>query len=106
MDQNNLLNLFLGFFVSGLVYTYWNDIKIIYMLYKGKQAANEITIEFFRNLLKRNESITLDEAILKFEDVYNKFDNLEEFAKSKLRNTQKYRDAYSHLFIEAQRSII
>ena len=106
MDQSNLLNLFFGIFVSGLVYSYWDDIKIIYMLYQGKQAANEITIEFFTNLLKKNKDITLDDAILKFEDVYNKFDNLEEFAKSKRRTILNYRDAYSKLFIEAQISIV
>lgn len=58
--------------------------------------ANRIIIDFFINLLNENPNITLNNAILKFED--NKYSTLEEFAKSKNRIIKNYTKAYSGLF--------
>ena len=43
--------------------------------------ARLITIEFFESLLDKNPEITLDQAILEFEDINNEFKNLEEYSK-------------------------
>jgi hypothetical protein len=60
--------------------------------------ANRIIIDFFINLLNENPNITLNNAILKFEDIDNKYSTLEEFAKSKNRIIKNYTKAYSGLF--------
>ena len=57
------------------------------------------------NCLIENPNISLDEAILKFEDSNNKYKNLEEFAKSKQRTVENYRKAYSKLFDKAKKEL-
>ena len=66
----------------------------------SNRHAREITIEFFANARYRNPNITLDEAILKFENG-DQYDNLESFAKSKNRTIESYRKAYSQMFKES-----
>ena len=61
---------------------------------QSQRQAREITTEFFANLRHRQPGITLDEAILRFENG-DEFDNLDDFATSKSRTGNSYREAYS-----------
>jgi hypothetical protein len=83
--------------LGGVVYNY-EKIKIEFLKQKGIFQANRITIDFFINLLNDNPNITLNDAILKFEDIENKYSTLEEFAKNKNRTIKNYTEAYSRLF--------
>ena len=87
---------------SSLVYTHYDIIKAEFMKQKGVMKAEKLTINFFYDLLKENENISLDEAILKFENKDKEFDNLKDFAESKQRTVESYRKAYHHLFIRAR----
>lgn len=94
------MNYYLLFGISSLFgLFYLEDISTYFeMKYlKSKRQAREITIEFFANLRHRNPDITLDEAILRFENG-DEFDNLEDFATSKNRTANSYRDAYLIMF--------
>lgn len=97
--------LLFGICISSLVIlNYFEDIstyfEMEYLKRKSQQQAREITIEFFANLRHRNPSITLDEAILRFENG-DEFGNLEDFAMSKSRTAESYREAYSDMFRES-----
>ena len=99
--------MIMGFgILGGVVYKYSDIIKIEYLKQRGIFQAKELTVKFFMDLLCQNPKITLDEAILKFEDVDKKYTNLEDFAKDKNRDGHGYRKAYSELFIEAKRKIV
>ena len=94
--------LLFGIGISSLIIlNYIDDIstyfEMEYLKRKSKRQAREITIEFFANLRHRNPDITLDEAILRFENG-DEFDNLEDFATSKNRTANSYRDAYLNMF--------
>ena len=100
--NNNLIGIAIAGIVGGLLFRYHDLIKIEYMKYKTNLLAEKITIDYFCKLIIENKNITLDEAILKFENADN-FKNLEEFSKSKSRTVENYRDAYANLFLEAQK---
>ena len=53
-----------------------------------------------------NPNISLDEAILRFENAYESYNNLHDFAVSKKRDANNYRKVYSQLFTEARRKYI
>ena len=89
-------------FATGLVYKNFDRIKIEYDKQKSILYAENIVMEFFIDLLKKNKNISLNEAILKFEDKDKNYKNLEEFAKSKQRTVDSYTLAYSHIFKKAQ----
>ena len=98
MDNFTSLAALVGIgLLGGVVYNY-EKIKIEFFKQKGIFQANKLTIEFFINLLNENPNITLNDAILKFEDTENKYSTLEEFAKSKNRTVKNYTDPYSKLF--------
>ena len=63
-------------------------------IYQAKKIARDVFVE----KLKENLNITLDEAILKFEDTKNEFSSLEEFVKNKSRTVESYRNAYQDMF--------
>ena len=97
--------LLFGICISSLIIlNYFEDIstyfEMEYLKMKSQKQAREITIEFFSNLRHRNPSITLDEAILRFENG-DEFDTLENFAMSKNRTAESYREAYSDMFCES-----
>lgn len=74
------------------------SIKIYYLKKKGIFQANKIAIDFFREEIKKNPKILLNEAILKFEDIDNKFTTLEDFSLGKGRDIYSYENAYRKLF--------
>ena len=91
----------LGIVIAASVYRYSYDIKCEIDKLYGNKKAKEITIEFFKLLLIENQYITLDEAILKFEK--SDFDTLEEFARSKNRKANSYREAYQYMFDKSKK---
>ena len=98
-------NLLFGIGISSLIIlNYLEDIstyfEMEYLKRKSQRQAREITIEFFANLRHRNPGITLDEAILRFENG-EEFYNLKDFATSKSRTAESYREAYSDMFRES-----
>ncbi len=91
--------------ISGLVYKNYDTIKIRLMNEYSNMKARQITIDFFEDLLEKNPDITLDQAILEFEDYNNEYDNLEEYSKKKHRSVEIYRESYSDLFEKAKKNI-
>ena len=98
------LGLFCVTLISGLIYVKYDEIKIKVMTKYSNIKARQITIEFFESLLEKNPDITLDEAILKFEDVNNEFNSLEEYSKKRHRSVEIYRESYYKLFDKAKRN--
>lgn len=66
----------------------------------GKIKAEKIIVDFFFKLFEENRYISLDDAILKFENAEE--NNLEDFAKSKNRKAEGYRDSYVDLYYKAK----
>ena len=96
-------SILVGFgLLSGLIYSNYDLIKVEIMKRQSILKAESVTIDFFYNLINQNNNITLDEAILKFENKYDDFKNLEDFATSKQRSAEGYRKAYSKLFKRAK----
>ena len=87
---------------TGIVYKNFDRIKIEYNKQKTIFDAENIVMDFFTDLLKKNNKILLDDAILKFEDKHMEYNNLEDFAKSKHRTVNGYRLAYSYIFKKAK----
>ena len=89
---------------SLIILNYLEDIstyfEMEYLKMKSQRQAHEITTDFFANLRHRHPGITLDEAILRFENC-EESDNLEDFATSKNRTGNSYREAYSDMFRES-----
>ena len=91
--------------ISGVVYKNYEILKIRLMSEYTNMKARQITIDFFEDLLQKNPDITLDQAILEFEDVNNEYDNLEEYSKKKHRTVDIYRESYSELFEKAKKKV-
>ena len=68
----------------------------------GDKMARDIVISHFKTLFRENKNVTLDQAILSFENAGTEFDNLADFAKSKTRTPEMYRASYEQLFIAAK----
>ena len=103
-------NYFIPFVVGvsilgGFIYKNSENIKIEIMRQQGIYKAKKIARDFFIEKLKENPKITLDNAILKFEDTKNEFKILDEFSKNKTRTVESYRKAYSTMFNEAKKRI-
>ena len=88
--------------LSSVIYKYYDEIKMEYSKLQSKRKSNQIIIDFFINQININENITLEEAILKFENAFDKYDNLNDFAISKKRTVDNYYQAYSKLFKDAK----
>ena len=101
MTNYSVIGALLGIGVFGIIYNY-ESLKIELIKQKGIIEANRITIDFFKDLLKKNPKITLNKAILQFEDKNNNFNTLEEFSKAKGRDINCYINAYSKLFTIAK----
>lgn len=102
--MDKIVGLVLGAtIIGGILYNNAEKIKIEIMKQKGIYQAKKIVREFFANEIKKNPQITLDEAILKFEDTKNEFSSLEEFVKDKTRTVESYRKAYKNFFNQAKK---
>ena len=102
--MDNLFNILFGAgFISLILVNYIDDIKLEIVRYMGYEKAKKIILNFFIEKLIDNHDISLDEAILKFEDNKNEFSSLEEFAKSKTRTVECYRKSYSKIFDQAKK---
>jgi hypothetical protein len=102
--MNNLYgSIFLAGIIAASIYKYSDNIKCEISKMNGKNKAKRIAIDFFKTLLKENQYTTIDEAILKFEN--SKLDNLEDFALSKNRRAEDYRDAYIYMFKKAKEEV-
>ena len=102
--MDNLFNILFGAgFISLILVNYIDDIKLEIIRYMGYEKAKKIILNFFIEKLIDNHDISLDEAILKFEDNKNEFSSLEEFAKSKTRTVECYRKSYSKIFDQAKK---
>jgi hypothetical protein len=77
-----------------------NDKNIYKELY-GTYQYIKVTIDNFKKMLESNNDITLDEAILKFEN--SKFDTLENFAIKNRRKAEGYRTTFRNLFEKAKK---
>tara|TARA_A100000164_G_C21560005_1_gene609067 strand:+ start:12 stop:332 length:321 start_codon:yes stop_codon:yes gene_type:complete len=91
--------------ISGVVYRNYDILKIKVMSEYTNMKARQITIDFFENLLEKNPDITLDQAILEFEDVNNEYKDLENFSQKKHRSVENYREAYKDLFEKAKKKV-
>jgi hypothetical protein len=94
-----------GTIIAGIFYKNFDKIKIEFMKQKGIYQAKKIARDFFIEELRKNPKITLDDAILKFEDTNNEFSSLNEFVKDKTRTIESYRNAYNKIFKEAKAKI-
>ena len=102
--MDKIVGLVLGAtIIGGLLYNNAEKIKIEFMKQKGIYQAKKIARDFFAEELKINPQITLDEAILKFEDTKNEYSSLEEFVKDKTRTVESYRKAYKKIFNQAKK---
>ena len=68
-----------------------------------KTKCENIIIDAFILMLKKNENITLEEAILNFENSDSK--SLYDFSKKKGRSKKVYIDTYEEYFIAAKKKI-
>ena len=104
--MDKIVGLVLGAtIIGGILYKNAESIKIEFMKQKGIYQAKKIARNFFVEKLKENPNITLDDAILKFEDTRNEFPSLEEFVKNKNRTVESYRKAYQDMFRRAKHYI-
>tara|TARA_B100000524_G_C23497609_1_gene315750 strand:+ start:329 stop:652 length:324 start_codon:yes stop_codon:yes gene_type:complete len=104
--MDKIVGLVLGAtIIGGILYNNAEKIKIEFMKQKGIYQAKKIARDFFIEKLKENPNITLDEAILKFEDTKNEYSTLEEFVKDKTRTVESYRKAYKKIFKEANNKL-
>jgi hypothetical protein len=102
--MDKIVGLVLGAtIIGGILYNNVEKIQIEIMKQKGIYQANKIARDFFVEQLKEDPNITLDDAILKFEDPKNELSSLEEFVKDKTRTVDSYRNAYKKIFKDAKR---
>ena len=92
--------------LGGFIYKFYDEIKMEYLKSQSQYKAKEISINFFLDQINKNPDITLDEAILRFENAFKTYKNLNDFAVSKKRTADNYRKAYSQLFVKAQRKYL
>lgn len=95
-------------YMGGLVaFTYsYEKIKLHYEKNIGITLAKRLVINFFTKLIIENPNISLDEAILKFEDINDRYSSLYEFSEIKNRPIQCYIEAYKELFEIAKKKLL
>ena len=89
--------------VGGIIYSNSEKIQIEFTKQQGIYKAKKLVKDFFIDELKKNPQITLNNAILKFEDTKNEFNSLEEFTKDKTRKVESYIKAYGKIFDQAKK---
>ena len=57
-----------GIGIIGSVYLHYDKIKANYLKYEAISKANKLVLDFFKDELKKDPYLTLEDAILKFED--------------------------------------
>jgi hypothetical protein len=77
-----------------------------YIIKKEQKRAEKLVVNFFVKELRNNPDLTLEEAILRFEDPHNKYKNMEDFVKLKDRTIQVYIDTYKKMYNKAKKNII
>tara|TARA_B110000208_G_C11792310_1_gene438056 strand:- start:589 stop:903 length:315 start_codon:yes stop_codon:yes gene_type:complete len=84
---------------GGLIFLASKDIKPDNLKDNSIQDAELIIINYFKKLIKKNPTITLDEVILDFEDA--SINNLSDFAEKKGRTKEQYYKSYKKFFEKA-----
>ena len=100
MDKLFLIS---GIIILGSVYLNFDSIKNNYLKYKTTEESKKIVVDFFILELKKNKNLSLEEAILKFEDTKLKYKNLNELSLKTGRNIKCYTNAYKDLFEKAKK---
>ena len=100
--MNNIISVIFGVGILGGILYNNEAIKLEVMKQYGIFKAKEIAVNFFKKEIKKNPKITLNDAILKFEDIDNEYSSLEDFVKDKTRTVKSYQNAYRKLFILAK----
>ena len=94
-------------FLTGisLVYFYLNyeEFKIKYLKYVSTLKSKKLVINFFKKEIKNNINISLEEAILKFEDPNFYYESLDQMSKKKGRPVECYIKAYKNSFLKAKK---
>ena len=88
---------------AGYVYLNYEKIKINYLKYEANLKTKEIVVNFFKQEIKNDPYITLEKAILKFEDPNLNYKSLDEMSKKKGRSIECYTKAYENLFSKAKK---
>ena len=81
---------------AGVIYKNINNINNKLDVYISKKKSEKIITDFFNEEIKKNPSITLDDLILKFEMTNET--NLENYAQSKNRDANSYRNIYKKYY--------
>lgn len=82
---------------AGVIYKNINNISNKLDVYLSKKKAEKIITDFFNEEIKKDSSITLDDLILKFE--MSDETSLENYAQSKNRNAESYRNIYKKYYL-------
>lgn len=88
--------------IMGSVYLNYEKIKINYLKYKAIFKSKELVVNFFKKEITNDPYITLEEAILKFEDPNLDYKTLDEMSIKKGRSVECYIKAYEKLFLKAK----
>ena len=90
---------------AGYIYLNFEKIKTNYLKYEATSKSRRLVVNFFEQELKNNKFITLEEAILKFEDPNLDYKSLEEMSSKKGRAIECYLKAYEDLFLRAKKNL-
>jgi hypothetical protein len=106
INEMSMNNWAIGGLVLGAAayYVMTRETKLERLKKQGDRAARKVTIDHFVKLIRNDPSITLDNAILDFEEA--KTNDLDEFAKSKGRTKRVYEKAYREFFDQAKCELI
>ena len=94
-----------GIGIIGSVYLHYDKIKANYLKYEAISKANKLVLDFFKDELKKDPYLTLEDAILKFEDPDLDYKTLEEMSEKKGRPIICYINAYEHIFNKAKKNL-
>ncbi len=70
---------------------------------KRTKMTDKIVKDFFTSKLKENPKLTIESAILLFEDIHEKHKNLDKYAKKRDIMTKSYIKAYNTLYKKAKK---
>ena len=90
---------------AGYVYLNYEKIKLKYLKYEATSKSKQLVVNFFKQEIKKDPFITLEDAILKFEDPNLDYKSLDEMSKKKGRSIECYIKAYENLFSKAKKNL-
>ena len=90
---------------AGYVYLNYEKIKLNYLKYEATSKSKQLVVNFFKQEIKKDPFITLEDAILKFEDPNLNYKSLDEMSKKKGRSIECYIKAYENLFSKAKKNL-